>query len=364
MPDHRIVQLTGSSDGGVGRHARELAAMLSADHRVILAGPRGVIAGLDPESRVHTTVVDVQDRPRMSDARAVARIRAIAKGADVVHAHGLRAGALAALALSTPTPERTALVVTLHNAAVGGQGVRSVAAGLLRVITARADVVLGVSGDLVADALAHGARRAERALVPAPGREPAQPLGEAERRALGLDPGQPIVLTVARLAPQKGLGLLADAAALLADRVPEARWLVAGGGPLMDDLAEQVLGEVLPVTLLGHRPDVPSLFAAADVVVSTSAWEGQPINLQEALAAGAAVVATDVGGTREVTGDAALLVPYADPDALTTAITRVLNEPTLAAELRQRSLSRAAELPTADDAAAQLLEIYATAARG
>ncbi|UFU05050.1 glycosyltransferase family 4 protein [Ruania halotolerans] len=362
MPDHRVVQLTGSSDGGVGRHARELSALLSEHNRVILAGPREVIAGAD--SRVRTTVIDVQDRPRMNDARALARIRAIARGADVLHAHGLRAGALAALALSTPTPERTALVVTLHNAAVGGQGVRSVAAGLLRVITARADVVLGVSGDLVTDALVHGARRAERALVPAPRREPAQALGETERRSLGLYPGWPMVLTVARLAPQKGLGLLADAAALLADRAPDARWLVAGNGPLMDDLADQVLGEALPVTLLGHRPDVPSLFAAADVVVSTSAWEGQPINLQEALAAGAPIVATDVGGTREVTGDAALLVPYADPDALAGAITRVLTDSMLADDLRQRSLRRAAELPTADDAAAQVLEIYADIAGG
>src|SRR5699024_11335639 len=74
----------------------------------------------------------------------------------------------------------------------------------------------------------------------------------------------------------------------------------------------------LPYTTLfrsGRRDDVPDLLASADVLVSTSAWEGQPINVQEALAAGVPVVATDVGGTGEVTGDAARLVPYPDPDA-------------------------------------------------
>ena len=64
--------------------------------------------------------------------------------------------------------------------------------------------------------------------------------------------------------------------------------------------------------LLGHRDDVPDLLAAADVVVSSAVWEGQPVGLQEALHAGAAVVATDVGGTAAVVGDAALLVPPAD----------------------------------------------------
>ncbi|UFU04301.1 glycosyltransferase family 4 protein [Ruania suaedae] len=362
MPDLRIVQLTGSTDGGIGRHVREMATELSNRHRVILAGPREALADAAPDLR--TSVIDVSDRPRVSDAAAVSRIRRIARGADVLHAHGLRAGALAALALSAPTPERTALVVTLHNAAVGGFGVRSVGAGLLRVITARADVVLGVSGDLVDDARAHGARRSERALIPAPAHGPQAPAwSETSRRAAGVGPGQQIVLTLARLAPQKGLGLLADSAALLADRVPAARWLVAGSGPLMDELADQILGEALPVTLLGRRPDVPTMLASADVVVSTSAWEGQPLNLQEALAAGAPIVATDVGGTREVTGQAALLVPYGDPDALVSALTRVLTDDGLRAELGHRSLARAAELPRTADACAQLERIYAEAAQ-
>ncbi|WP_022916559.1 glycosyltransferase family 4 protein [Ruania albidiflava] len=357
MPDLRIVQLTGSTTGGIRGHVRSLAAALAGDHRVILAGPADVIS--DPGAGVRVVPVPITDRPQVSDARNLARIRTVARGADVVHAHGLRAGALAALALSTPALARTGLVVTLHNAPVGSGGVRTIAGGLLRAIAARADAVLGVSSDLVAWAEGHGARLAERALVPAPKTVPGTPLHGPARRALGLTMEHRLVLTVARLAPQKGLGLLADSAALLADRVPEARWLVAGGGPLLDELADQVLGENLPVILLGRRNDVPDLLASADVLVSTSAWEGQPINLQEALAAGVPVVATDVGGTGEVTGDAARLVPYADPDALTTQITAVLRDTDLADELRRAGRRRAGELPTLADALRQTLGIYA-----
>ncbi len=357
MPDLRIVQLTGSTAGGIGRHVRALASALSADHRVILAGPAEVVAA--PDAGVHPVRIEIRDRPQVSDARNLARIRTIARGADVVHAHGLRAGALAALALSTPALAGTGLVVTLHNAPVGSGGVRTIAGGLLRAIAARADAVLGVSSDLVAWADQHGARVTERALVPAPQTSPGTPLRGPARRALGLTDEHRLVLTVARLAPQKGLGLLADSAALLADRVPEARWLVAGGGPLLDELADQVLGEDLPVILLGRRDDVPDLLASADVLVSTSAWEGQPINVQEALAAGVPVVATDVGGTREVTGDAARLVGYPDPDALTTQITAVLRDDRLAEELRRAGRHRATELPTVADALRQTLGIYA-----
>lgn len=357
MPDLRIVQLTGSTAGGIGRHVRSLAAALSADHRVILAGPAEVIAGAD--GGVHAVRIEITDRPQVADARNLARIRTVARGADVVHAHGLRAGALAALALSTPALAHTALVVTLHNAPIGAGGVRTVAGGLLRAIAARANAVLGVSSDLVTWASRHGARLTERALVPAPETVPGQPLHGTARRALGLTPEHQVVLTVARLAPQKGLGLLADSAALLADRVPQARWLVAGGGPLLDELADQVIGEDLPVILLGRRSDVPDLLATADVLVSTSAWEGQPINVQEALAAGVPIVATDVGGTREVTDGAARLVPYPDADALTSQLTAVLTDPELAQDLSDAGRRRAGELPSLADSLRQTLGIYA-----
>ena len=158
--------------------------------------------------------------------------------------------------------------------------------------------------------------------------------GSAARTALAV--------VVARLAPQKGLDLLLDAHRELAAGEPlDLVTVVAGDGPLREPLQARIDAEHLPVRLLGHRDDVPDLLAAADVVVSSAVWEGQPVGIQEALHAGAAVVATDVGGTGAVVGDAALLVPPADPVSLSRAIRDVVVHGAVRDNLRSRAVERA-----------------------
>ncbi|MFC7406947.1 glycosyltransferase family 4 protein [Georgenia alba] len=375
----RVLQVAGSSTGGVGRHVRDIGAMLAEDHTVLLAAPEDVVAQVNSVNStaqadgaaLRTAVVDITDRPRPQDALAVADLRRLATGADVVHAHGLRAGALAAMAVRT-LPGRPRLVVTLHNLPVGSRTVETIAAGLERVVAGGADVVLGVSGDLVDRMRERGARRTARALVPAPVRRPSGSDPARVRESLGVAAGERLVLTVARLAPQKGLDLLLAAAAILAG--PRAagrqgrhasgsqgwRWAVVGDGPLRSQLAGRAGVENLPVMLTGHRDDVPDLLAAADVVVSTATWEGQPLWLQEALAAGAAIVATDVGGTREVLDDAAVLVPGDDAPALAEAVRGVLADPDRQDALREAARRRAELLPTPAEVRAQLEEIYRT----
>ncbi|MFD1718170.1 glycosyltransferase family 4 protein [Georgenia deserti] len=375
----RVLQVTGSSAGGVGRHAREISRMLAepdpdlgadtAGHTVLLAGPADVVAAVAPP--VRTAVVEITDRPRPQDARVVAELRRLAAGADVVHAHGLRAGGLAAMAVAT-LADGPRLIVTLHNLPVGGRAVQTVAAGLERLVAGSADVVLGVSGDLVERMRERGAPRAVRALVPAPDRMPTGIDPGELRASLGMAPGERLLVTVARLAPQKGLDLLLDVAAVLrgprttrrtgrhAQAASGWRWVILGDGPLRGHVAARASAEDLPVHLAGHRDDAPDLMAAADVVVSTARWEGQPLWLQEALRAGAAVVATDVGGTAEVTGDAAVLVPPGDSDRLAEAVREVLADPERQTELRNAARARAATLPGPDDVRAQLEEIYGT----
>lgn len=138
---------------------------------------------------------------------------------------------------------------------------------------------------------------------------------------------------------------------------------VAGDGPLHEELAARIRAERLPVELLGRRSDVPALLSAADLLVSTAHWEGQPVSLQEALRSGIAIVATDAGGTRWVTGDAAHLVPVGDVRALAAAITALRESGTrdMAAAASRR---RARELPTAQDLLAQLDEVLAADPRG
>lgn len=363
----RILQALGSSAGGVARHVAQVASALSepgagaAPDTVHVAGPpelASVVAPPDGRAVFHST--PIADRPRAADVQAVRRLRGLSAGADVVHAHGLRAGALAVLAVrSLPSRSRPRVVVTLHNLPVGGRAIRGVSAVLERVVARGADVVLGVSGDLVARARARGARHAQRALVPAPSRpEPSQDRA-AVRGGLGLTADGLLVVTVARLAPQKGLGLLADAAARVTPAAgQELLWAVAGDGPLRGELQARIDAEGLPMRLLGRRDDVADLMAAADVVASTAVWEGQPIAVQEALQLGAPLVATDAGGTREVTGDAAVLVPVADADAFARALTGILDDPSRRASLAAASRARAASLPSVSDVVAQLRAVY------
>ncbi|MDR1187510.1 MAG: glycosyltransferase, partial [Bifidobacteriaceae bacterium] len=114
----------------------------------------------------------------------------------------------------------------------------------------------------------------------------------------------------------------------------------------------------LPVRLLGRRDDVPDLLAAADLVVSTSITEGQPVALQEAMLAGCAILATDVGGTGETVRDGAMLVQPVAGD-LAGGIVQLMADPEKLAELRRRAANRAAQLPTSQDLAAQLRRAYA-----
>ncbi|MQA94083.1 MAG: glycosyltransferase [Streptosporangiales bacterium] len=347
--------LLGTSGGGVGAHVRALAeGLIAREHRVLVAGPRAT-EDLFGFTAVGATFapVPISDRPRPSgDAATMTALRRLLKDADVTHAHGLRAGALAGLAGARP------LVVTLHNAPPAGGALATVYRMLERIVARRADLVLGVSPDLLGRMRARGARQVERALVPAPPGPSARRSPEGVRAELGIGRDRVLLLTVARLAPQKGLSTLLDAAARWSggDAVPLA--VVAGEGPLEAELGERVAAERLPVRFIGRSDDVSGLIAAADLFVLPSLWEGQPLVLQEALRAGLPIVATDVGGVRDVVGDAAVLVPPGDPPALAEAVTELLTDPERPGELAAAARRRAVTLPSDADAVEQVLGHY------
>ncbi|GGO98311.1 glycosyl transferase [Actinomyces gaoshouyii] len=365
----RIVEVSGSAAGGVRAHLGQCSRALSgADHEVIVAAPMEVLEGLDTGD-ARRAVLEIGPRPALADHLAVRRLAAIARGADVVHAHGLRAGSVAALALGRRRSGRARLVVTLHNLPVGGRLTRLVGDRLESLVARRADAVLGVSPDLVGRARARGAASALLAIIPAP----EEAVGDADRypgaghrgAAEAGAGGGPIILTVARLAPQKGLDLLLDAASILARRAEgdgaPLTWLVAGEGPERPALQTRIDAERLPVTLLGRREDALALMSSADAVVQTSLWEGQPLTIQEALRAGAAIIATDVGGTGVTArGGAILVAPEAR--AIADAIGRLLDDPAARREWRSRARAAAAGLPTSADLLAQLSAVLAPGA--
>lgn len=329
----------------------------------------GAGAGILPGAAIGFEPVEIADRPRpVSDAAAVMRLRGLLRRIrpHVVHAHGLRAGAFAALALSGRS-RRAALLITVHNAPPAGRS-SAVAYRILEHICARrADVVLCVSADLAARMRRVHARQVGNAVVPAPpARRPAAAAIEAARSDIGAD-GQPVVLAVGRLAEQKGYGVLLAAAASWQGRDPRPLLAIAGDGPLAGDLAAAARERDIAVRFLGQRADVPALLSAADVFVVASGWEGQPLVVQEALQAGRPIVAARAGGIPDMTGeDGALLVPPGNPGRLAAAVLAVLDDEGLAARLGTAATARAARLPTEADAltAATALYSWLAAVRG
>jgi L-malate glycosyltransferase len=177
--------------------------------------------------------------------------------------------------------------------------------------------------------------------------------GRAKRRAallreLNLDEGAKLIGLVARLQTVKGHRYFIEAASRIAAAEPKAHFLLVGDGALRREIEEQAarLGVNDRVHLLGDRNDAALVPAGFDVAVSASLSEGLPNAVMEAIAAGAPVVATAVGGTTELIIDGAtgFLVPAADADALARRILDTLRNPELSARMaahgRRRALSQ------------------------
>ncbi|GIG71077.1 glycosyl transferase [Phytomonospora endophytica] len=358
----RVFLVLGTSTGGVGAHVASLAeGLAAADARVTVCGPAATeeLFGFTAKGARFVPVEISAGLDPVTDARATRRLRKALRGpggstaVDLVHAHGMRAGLIARAARPVGVP----LVVTWHNVLMA-TGTKGRVLGAAETLVARgADMSLCVSDDLVARVLRLGGQDVRFAPIPAPPLPPATRTA-AEVRAELQAGDRPLVLAIGRLHPQKGHDVLIDAAAALADRDPKPLFLIAGEGPQREELTERVNRTGAPVRLLGHRADIADLLAAADIVASTSEWEGYPLFAQEALRSGTPLVATRVGGVPAVTGDAALLVPAGDAAAVTAAVGKLLDDPAERERLAKTGLAKGATLPTVEDGLAQVRAVY------
>jgi glycosyltransferase involved in cell wall biosynthesis len=134
-----------------------------------------------------------------------------------------------------------------------------------------------------------------------------------------------------RMVEQKRLDLLLEGFSLVLARYPQAHLLIVGDGELRPEL--QACADSLDVshavTWTGFRRDIPRLLAAMDLYIQPSANEGLPLSLLEAMAAGKAVIATDVGGAQEALThqETGILIPPESSQAIGTAIMDLLNHP-------------------------------------
>jgi glycosyltransferase involved in cell wall biosynthesis len=353
-----VALVLASSTGGIGQHVASLArGLLAAGCAVLVCGPAATdeVFGFAAAGAAFVAV-EIPPNPGAQDAGAIRQLRTALAGRpiDVVHAHGLRAGLVAGLARPG-----VPLVVTWHNVVLA-RGLRGQASALVERIVARsAALTLGASEDLVARAVAVGARNARLGAVAAP--VPAAPKRSrsAVRAEFRLRPGTPLIVSVGRLHPQKRYDLLVDAAARWRDLTPAPVVVIAGSGPSYMSLAQRISERRAPVSLLGRRTDVPDLLLGADLAVVTSDWEARQLFAQEAMMAGVPLVTTAVGGLPGLVGDAAVLIPPGDVDALDGAVRDLLADPGKRAEYAALGIERAATWPSESDTVADVRAAYA-----
>ncbi len=151
---------------------------------------------------------------------------------------------------------------------------------------------------------------------------------ERMRRSLGIAEGRFLWLAAGRLDVQKDYPNLLRAFAEVARRRAEAQLVIAGAGPLEDEVRALIgrLGLSGRVALLGLRRDMPELFAACDALALSSAWEGMPVVVLEAMASRRPVVATAVGAVPELVsdGETGIVVPPGDHQALAAGMERMM----------------------------------------
>jgi len=193
-----------------------------------------------------------------------------------------------------------------------------------------------------------------QALVPAATRE-------ATRAALGAGDRDLVFLTLAALVRRKGVDVLLEAARLLAERGLRPLVWIAGDGPERKVLEARAAGLHTQVRFLGRRSDVADLLAACDVFVLPSRREGLGVAALEAMTVGRPVVASAVGGLRDVVVDdrSGLLVPPEDPAALAEALARLAGDERLRERLGSAGAERVREGFLAEQMVSSYVDLYA-----
>jgi len=327
--DMRIVYvLTSLGMGGAERQVLALAArMEERGHTVAIMALR---PKLEEEWPTALVVVHLEMRRNpVSVLAGLVRGRRFLRtfGADLVHSHSFHANFIArVLKAVVPAP---VILSTVHNVYEGG---------LARMMAYRVTDWLSRSTTAVSEAVAEEFVRLKavpkhKCVVVTNGIDTAEFSPDAERRvtmraAMNVT-NEFVWLTAGRIVPAKDIPNLLRAFEQVRTVSPEAQLWIAGEGDGKDAkrLRFVVGGRVSldHVRFLGLRRDMPALLDAADGFVLASAWEGMPLVVGEAMAMEKVVAATDVGGVRELVGDAGVMVPAKDPHALAAAMLELVH---------------------------------------
>jgi glycosyltransferase involved in cell wall biosynthesis len=374
----RIVLAAEPTGGGVIRHVLDLAEGLPRrGFRVLLVhARRGIDASFAErfarrgEFGYETASVELQRAPGGHDVAATVELRRVIRdfgGADVLHGHSSKAGALARLGRWSHARR---VVYTPHAWYTQNPSLGSASRGayqlIERALAAVTDRIISVSRDEAEHAVALGIGRRKLVLIEN-GIETWTPERVARARAatrarLGVAADDVVVGFLGRLAPQKAPEVALHVFRRILDERPATRLVLAGDGPdgervrtLMSELglSDRVL--VLPVA---NGPDVIPAF---DLFLMTSRYEGFPYVLLEALAAGCAIVTTRVGGVADcvVDGVNGSVVDALEPEPIARAVLAIVNDPDQLLRMRAEARARAAHF-SIDRMLDRTAELYRT----
>lgn len=172
----------------------------------------------------------------------------------------------------------------------------------------------------------------------------------------------PIVGNVAALVPHKGQRHLIEAAALVVQKVPDTRFVIAGEGELRHQLERLIAEHRLDkhVFLLGFRPDVLSVHKAFDIFAMSSITEGLGTSLLDAMACARPIVASAAGGIPEVVvdGQTGVVVPPRDRHALAAALVRLLNDEALRRTMGAAGRARVKQMFSVEEMVRGTMAVY------
>ena len=365
--------------GGTEKHVRDLVERLDRSRfspLVITTSEGGVLEADFARMGVPVHILEYKGLTRRR-GQVISRLRQAAgfmrtmvgilknERVAVLHAYLPAANVIGALA---GTLARTPRIVVSKRGLCHYKRDRPILAVLESAANLAADAVTANSS-----AVANAVRRAEsfcgrKIRIIHNGIDPDEAAG-APGTAAGPVPGLPLpdgavaVLCVANLFRYKGHLDLVEAAAAVVARRPAVHFLLAGReSGAMEAVRSRIaaLGLEGRVHLLGSRRDVPALLAAAAVVVHPSHEEGFPNAVLEAMAAGKAVVATDVGGIPElvVGGETGILVPRRSPGRLAEALIGLLDDPPRARAMGEAGRRRAREVFPLDKTVRETEKLY------
>jgi glycosyltransferase involved in cell wall biosynthesis len=339
----RILIVSQVTVDGVAVCVRNLVqAAIGAGYQVTVACPEaGHLSAWVRQRGAAWERLEMRRSPHPSDILAMMRLRRLARTHDLVHLHSSKAGVAGRLAVASLGPRRPPVVFTPHGWSwlVGGR-LAPLYRWTERIVLPLATTVIAVSEEERAHGQAVLGRRAARILVNPNGVDSRRfsPEGPAADR-----PQAPLLVCVGRLCHARAPDVAVSALALM--RTPSARLRLVGDGEDRAAVEELVtaLGLDGRVEFSGFRPEPAPDLRAADVVVIPSRYDGMALVLLEAMACGAAIVATRVPGTSAL-GEAGQLVPVEDPRSLAEAVDALLADP----QRRQR-LGAAARAQVAEN---------------